>query len=226
MKSPVIRAVIFDLYETLVTERGTEQPRAGRLAPALGLDEPAFRSLWRARRPLVTRGVLSFGEAIKEIGRRLGTVLDEDLVQRVVDARIAAKTKVFERIDPDVAAMVGRLRAQGIFLGVVSNGFAEDVAPWSTCELARHFACAAFSCQTGTAKPEPAIYRGALSALGVPADAAIYVGDGADNELAGALSVGLRIAAARWFVRDVGEVPAGAVALDSCDDVFSTLEWT
>jgi putative hydrolase of the HAD superfamily len=49
-----------------------------------------------------------------------------------------------------------------------------------------------FSCSVGFRKPDPAIYRLALDELGVePADA-MFVGDGANDELGGAERVGMR----------------------------------
>jgi putative hydrolase of the HAD superfamily len=218
------RAVIFDLYETLVTEGAAPATRAGSLGPTIGVDATAWRRAWKPRRRLVIRGALSFHDALVDSAAAVGVRLAPQLAQQIVDQRAAGKRAVFDRIDPEITVAVQRLRSIGLRLGVISNGFAEDVAPWRTSSLAREFTCALFSCETRNAKPEPEIYRTTLSLLGVAADAAIYIGDGADDELAGALRVGLRIAAARWFVQEPRELPAEAVVLARCDAVFSTLE--
>ena len=47
----MITAVLFDLFETLVTESVVPPSRAGSLGEALGLDPVAFRAEWKARRP-------------------------------------------------------------------------------------------------------------------------------------------------------------------------------
>jgi hypothetical protein len=39
----MVKAVLFDLFETLVTESGTQPTRASRLGGALGLEDAAFR---------------------------------------------------------------------------------------------------------------------------------------------------------------------------------------
>jgi FMN phosphatase YigB (HAD superfamily) len=60
-----------------------------------------------------------------------------------------------------------------------------------------------FSYAAGCVKPEPRIYLDAINQLGVsPADA-LYIGDGGDDELAGAERAGLRVAQAGWYVSRV-----------------------
>jgi hypothetical protein len=63
----MIRAVLFDLYETLVTERGSTSIRAASLGELLGFDRVVFRELWKRQRPRVIRGELSFGAALMEL---------------------------------------------------------------------------------------------------------------------------------------------------------------
>ena len=45
----------------------------------------------------------------------------------------------------------------------------------------------------GSYKPDPAIYRTAAQRLGVAPGDCVYVGDGADGELAGAAAVGMTV---------------------------------
>jgi putative hydrolase of the HAD superfamily len=195
-----IRAVLFDLYETLVTERGLPIPRASALGGTLGVDGGAFRVAWRECRPLIVRGRLTFGDALTDIGAHLGVAIDSGLVRRVCRERVQAKRLVLQRIHPDVLAVIGNLRSRNIRLGVVSNCFPEDVEAWPGCALAPQFTTAVFSFTVGMAKPEPEIYVEAVRRLGVEPEAALFVGDGADEELTGARRAGLRAARAAWFV--------------------------
>ena len=48
----MIKAVVFDLYETLVTQSGVDVPRAGALGESLGLDARTYRRKWKELRPL------------------------------------------------------------------------------------------------------------------------------------------------------------------------------
>lgn len=193
-------AVVFDLYETLVTESGFDVPRASALARALGLDDTAYRVLWKQQRPRVLVGQLSFREALNEIGSKLGVTIAPAHIEEACEDRIRAKAEVFGRIRPDVLALTHDLSARGVRLGVVSNCFAEDVSPWSRCGLAHYFGCLVCSFEVGVAKPDPQIYRIATDRLGVAAADTVYVGDGGDDELIGAERAGLRVAQATWFV--------------------------
>ena len=62
----MIKAVLFDLYETLITESHLAPTRASSLAHALGLERQAYRAEWQARRPRIVVGELSFADALTE----------------------------------------------------------------------------------------------------------------------------------------------------------------
>src|SRR5262245_19132176 len=200
----MIRAILFDLYETLVTENGLDVPRAARLGKTLGLDAAAFRDEWHRERPRIVRGRLSFREALLEIGGRLNAFVDPGVVDRVCDERRQAKREVFERIDRDILTLVAEVHQRGIRLAAVSNCFAEDVDSWDACELAPYFAHTAFSFALGAAKPEREIYLQTARSLDVDPSECLYVGDGQDDELEGAERSGMRAARATWFVTTSG----------------------
>lgn len=211
-------AVLFDLFETLVTESGTVVPRAGELGEFFGLDPRAFRVEWKQLRPLVLRGQLSFKGALLEVSERLDAVIPEALVQQACDERARARSAIFQKIDPEVLGVMRDLSSRGIRLAVVSNCMAEDVGGWPDSELAAHFACAIFSFRAGTVKPDRRIYFDATDCLGVNPDEAIFVGDGGDGELDGARDAGLVAAQAAWFVSN--PVPVGIPVLANRQDVM------
>ncbi len=62
-----------------------------------------------------------------------------------------------------------------------------------------------FSYAEHVAKPDPEIYLRTARRLGTKPATAVYIGDGADNELAGAERAGLRTGRAAWYVRDAPE---------------------
>ena len=198
----MIRAVVFDLYETLVTEAHGLPTRASSLGPALGLDPKAYRPEWKARRPRIVVGELSFSDALTEISTKLTGQADEDAIQHICEQRIREKIEACARPDSRVASLIAALGKAGVRLGVVSNGFKEDVLPWPRCALAPAFHATAFSCDEGVAKPSPEIYRRAIERLGVRPEGAVFVGDGGDNELAGAEQIGLRAFRATWFAQN------------------------
>ena len=196
----MLKAVLFDLFETLVTESGAVVPRAGALGESFGLDPKAFRVEWKQLRPLVLRGQLSFKGALIEISERLDVMIPDSLLQQACDDRARARAALFQQIDPELLALTRDLSSRGVRLAVVSNCMAEDVAGWPGSAFAAHFECAMFSFSAGTVKPDRRIYLAAMDRLGASPDETLFVGDGGDNELAGAAKAGLRVAQAGWFV--------------------------
>jgi FMN phosphatase YigB (HAD superfamily) len=196
----MVQAVVFDLYETLVTQSGTPVPRAGGLGALLGLDPTAYRHEWKQLRPLVLRGELTFEQALMETGTRLGAPIAVDRLRRACDDRIRATYAVFQKIDPDIVMLTRDLCRRGARLATISNCMAEDAVAWPTCALAPQFACAMFSFAAGVVKPDTRIYLNAIDQLGVNARDTLYVGDGGDDELGGAARAGLRAVQAGWFV--------------------------
>src|SRR5436309_2938575 len=71
----LIRAVLFDLYETLVTEVNQPLRRASSLATQLGVDEPAYKREWKSRRADIVLGRCTFHDALAQIAAKLGGVL-------------------------------------------------------------------------------------------------------------------------------------------------------
>jgi putative hydrolase of the HAD superfamily len=196
----MVKAVIFDLYETLVTQSGTVVPRAGALGESLGLDATAYRREWKQLRPQALCGQLTFEQALIEAARRLHIALPAERVQQASDERARANAEVFQKIDPEIIALTRDLQSRGMRLGTISNCMAEDARPWSRCALAPQFACAVFSYAAGCVKPDPRIYLMAIEQLAVSPAETVYIGDGGDDELAGAGRAGLRAAQAAWFV--------------------------
>lgn len=215
------RAILFDLYETLVTEANTVPVRASSLGARLGLDGPAFRAAWKETRGRIVRGELSFAGALRDIGATLGVTVDPAVAEALSRERQSEKAALFRNISADALATLQHLRDSGYKLAVVSNCFAEDVVAWPTCAASDYFDTAVFSCMVGCAKPDPAIYVEALQRLGVPAANAGFIGDGGDNELLGAQRVGLRVAQATWYRQHAPDVPQEAIPLSSWSAVLT-----
>jgi len=90
-KSPVIQGVLFDLFETLVTESNASMRRASSLASELSVNEDAYRRYWRARRLDVVLGRSTFRDTLAQIARALGGTLDERLLDDLRSERMSQK---------------------------------------------------------------------------------------------------------------------------------------
>jgi putative hydrolase of the HAD superfamily len=216
----MIKAVLFDLFETLITESGTRPPGTSSRAADLGCDRAAFRAQWKAVRPAVMTGRVPFRHALADIATRLGSHAEEATLQRIGDERSRARAESFAQLEPQILMMLAALRRRGLRLGVISNCCREDVAAWPESPLASRFDCTMFSFEVGLAKPDPAIYAEAARRLRCDVSDVWFIGDGADGELSGAEQAGLRAFRAEWFLRrwpHFRDEPASSAGLASVD---------
>jgi putative hydrolase of the HAD superfamily len=98
-------------------------------------------------------------------------------------------------VDEQRPAMVERvrtLRAEGVQTALVTNNVAEFGEGWrAMIPVDELFDVIVDSCRAGCRKPDPAIFRVALDALGVAASDAVFLDDFAGN-VAAAASLGIR----------------------------------
>jgi putative hydrolase of the HAD superfamily len=120
-------------------------------------------------------------EALGEAGRALA-------LEAVEEALLAALR--FTPY-PDVLPALERLRAAGLRLVVVSNWDVSLHDRLAETGIAARVDGAIASAELGAAKPEPAIFRHALTMAGVAAAQAVHVGDSPAADVAGARAAGI-----------------------------------
>jgi putative hydrolase of the HAD superfamily len=177
--------VIFDLWNTIAEwphERWAEvRPR---VAERFGLSPEEFDSRWygelatmRETRPFAD--VLALFDLSPKVAEEVVSMRREVTRQGLVPVPGALET-------------IGALRERGLRTGLITV-CSEDVALlWPETAFHGLFDAEVFSATCGLRKPDPRIYRLALDGLGVEAEEAVFVGDGANDELAGAERVGMR----------------------------------
>ena len=223
----MLKAILFDLFETLITESQTRPAGLSALAPQLGCDREVFRREWKTLRPAAMTGRMTLGQALSDIATKAGCHVDDVTVRRICTERIRTKAEPFERIEHQILMLLDYLRSRNLRLGVISNCLAEDVAGWARCSLASRFDCAVFSFDVGLAKPDPAIYIETTRRLQVDASQAWFIGDGGSNELTGAMHAGLRAFRALWFLRrwpHFREEPSLSVSVNTIQEIVSLVE--
>jgi len=185
--------VMFDLFHTLVHGADEERDRVvSEMAimvhvPPAALVQ-AYHHTWRQR---LTEW--SVEETIRILAERLGGRPSPSDVARAAAHRRALAVRVLADVNPTTLEQLDRLRGHGVRLALVSNATADTAEAWPDSPLAARFDVAVFSSDLGAAKPDPEIYRAAASALGAAPGECLYVGDGADGELAGAATLGMRV---------------------------------
>jgi putative hydrolase of the HAD superfamily len=179
-----VRAVIFDLWNTIA-----EWPHARwaevrpRVAERLGLTPEEFDTRW-------------YGELahLRETGPIADVLARFDLSPDAAEDVLALRGDVTRQgLVPvsGAAETITELRSRGLRTGLITV-CSEDVPRiWPETLFHGLFDAEVFSSSVGLRKPDPRIYALALDELDVPASEALFVGDGANDELAGAERVGM-----------------------------------
>ncbi|RZT23800.1 HAD family hydrolase [Fictibacillus sp. BK138] len=197
----MIKAVFFDLYETLITEWNGNQKKAVYSTDELGLDPKVFKIEWDSRRELRMNGTFpDHPSVLRDILNSHDLSPDLDLIEKVHQQRVWAKTVPFQEMHPEVIELLATLKEKGMKLGLISNCAPEEVFSWNTSKLADYFDAVVFSYEVKVAKPSSEIYHIACKKLGVTPEEAIFIGDGGANELVGATEAGLKAYHATWFL--------------------------
>ena len=190
-----IQAVIFDMYETLVTQFCSPLYYGTQIAEDLGIRPEEFLPGWRATEEARATGKLTFEDAMAELLHRHGI---SGLHRRVVEKRIAIQADCFRHLHPGILPLLTTLRERCIRIGLITNCFSEEATLIRGSELFPYFDAHCLSWEEGVRKPDPAIYRTCLRRLSIAPEECLYVGDGGSQELESARALGMQAVQATW----------------------------
>jgi HAD superfamily hydrolase (TIGR01549 family) len=172
-----VRAVVFDVGETLVNETTEYQA----WADWLGVPRHTFSAMFGA--------VIARGEDYRQVFQvfRPGFELSIERERRAA----AGRPEAFGDSDlyPDARDCLTDLKAQGFLVGIAGNQTARAGAILRGLGFAADFI--ATSDDWGAEKPTPAFFQALIAECGVPAREIAYVGDRLDNDIRPALEAGL-----------------------------------
>jgi putative hydrolase of the HAD superfamily len=153
-------------------------------------------NMLRAWTRIATDALARYGAPSPELGAALA-------------ASFSARRRSMMALFPETLACLGTLRAQGLPLGLVTNGDAREQR-WKIerCALAPFFGAIVIEGEVGAGKPDAIVYETALKALGVdPGPDVWMVGDHLDFDVAGAQRAGLH---GVWIDRGGSGLPSGS----------------
>jgi HAD superfamily hydrolase (TIGR01509 family) len=156
-----LKAVVFDVGETLVDETGMWE----RAADVAGV--PRFTLMG------VLGGLAARGE-------------HHDRVWGLLGVSHPAATWELDDFYPDALPCLDVLRSRGLRVSAVGNTPLETEEL-----LREHVDVLGSSSRWGVAKPAPEFFERTLASLGLPADEVAYVGDRVDNDVEPALAAGM-----------------------------------
>jgi phosphoserine phosphatase len=246
-----VRAVLFDLDETLVPDYGGFLAAVDACAAAHGAPAGMGRTLHEHARPLwgqapaaavagmrdmsswealwapVPDGTEAWAESFRAAAWR-SALADHGVDDDVLAGRLAAAYREHRhagcRPFSDTVAALEALRAAGIRLVVVTNGTERHQrSKLDAAGLTGMFAAVVTSEAAAASKPDPRIFRAALAEVACEPGDAVMVGDNPLRDVAGAQQAGLR---GVWVDRDDGD-PRGVVPDARIEDLggLAALGW-
>ena len=197
----MIKAVIFDMYETLITHYKSPLYFGAEMAQDAGILKEKFYPLWRGLDHERTIGKLTLEELLERILRENGCYAEE-LLNTLVAKRIAAKEECFKHLHTEIIPMLSQLKERGLLVGVISNCYVGEARVIRESELFPFFDGAYLSCEFGIAKPDVEIFERCMKEFGVKPEECLYIGDGGSRELETAGGLGMKVVQAVWYLQE------------------------
>lgn len=199
------RGVFFDFYNTLVCFDPPREELHRRACLKFGIDI----DIKKIRRAILEADEFYHRESLKYPIRMrppeerdsfyakyetillegVGVKVSSQLALQIISEVRKNMTRL--RVYPDVIPVLSRLKGEGLILGLISNvdrdisGYIEELG------LKPFLNVIVTSGGEGVAKPNPEIFRRALSRAGLEASEAIYIGDNYNVDIVGARGSGL-----------------------------------
>ncbi len=202
------KAVIFDMYETLITLWYSEPYMGHEISEDAGIPESKFREIWDTTDDERARGILTYEEVIERI-LKVNNRYSEELYELLVRKRIESKEKSFDHINPDIIPMLKELKIRGMKLGLITNCFNEEKTAILKSKLIDYFDVVCMSCELGIKKPDKRIFDLCIEKLGVKAEDCLYCGDGGSHELEVARDMHMQPVQALWYLQEDAGQPVG-----------------
>ncbi len=209
----MLRAVAFDLWETLITDtpelsKQQERLRLTRMEEILSAHghgaladriEHAYRALWHRCHDLYWSTDLDVPcrRQIEHFLEELQLdVRDESMLEALEDAYAGAALEILPKTVDGASELLAGLKARGLRVGLISNtgrtpgSVLRDIL--DALDLAQHIDVMVFSNEHGECKPQPSIFEELRRGLGVAYEEMMFVGDNLYVDVHGAQRLGMR----------------------------------
>jgi putative hydrolase of the HAD superfamily len=199
------RAIVFDLFHTLVSLESTWGNNRPRLHEMLGVGQKAFSEqlMLTSHDRLVGKKKDAF-VIVAEIAHAIDCTIPDTAIRRTAEHILDTFAGALLQVPAGIREVLTSLRGRGKSIGLVSNASAMEVAGWPCSPIAPLFDSVVFSCFVGSVKPERRIYKMCADQLGVTPEECIFVGDGESKELEGAQNLGMTTVMTTQFIGHMG----------------------
>ncbi len=194
----MIKAVIFDMFETLVSLFEGRTYFSEDIAADLNEDLQAFKREWHDIERDRSTGKYTVEQAVETVLKRLGTY-SEDKVKKAAAKRREGLSDTFSAVPEESIRLLEELKKRGIKIGLISNTYSDETEFIRNSILFPYFDEALISFEEGIMKPDIGLYKKMTKLLGLKPEECLYVGDGGSNELYAAREAGMHPVQCTWF---------------------------
>lgn len=204
----MIKAVIFDMFETLISYHTCPVYFGTQMAEDAGVPVQDFLLKWRGTDYERSTGKRTVEEVLENILREYGCY-SEVLLQELVKKRRTTIDECLKHKDAEIVPMLQTLKEQGVSIGLISNCYLEEATRIRESELFPYFDAVFLSNEQGICKPDKEMYHRCVEALSVQPQECVYVGDGGSRELEAAQALGMKAVQATWYLKEGTSQPVG-----------------
>lgn len=233
-----IDVVLFDLDDTLHDDTAAFESAAEEVAREVaaehGVDALALKDayvseahgFWHRLTPEQLKVRLSsVREQLWQLALARVGVDEIGLAQRSAGRYNEYRKKYFN-VFPGAIALLRELKARGMKLGILTNGFSETHREKiALLQLGEYFDAVFIADEVGMLKPDPLLFAHACTAMGSSPSRAAMVGDRYNRDISGALEAGM---VAIWLKVREEEIPPGApqptATVTSLSEILPALE--
>ena len=202
----MIKAVFFDLYQTLVHYKPSQEELEARALQSFNINVTAetlhhpiltaneFIYEQMARRPLSQRSreetTTLYTEYQRIVLKEAGIKADDRIVLKLLGMMQQAKMDLV--LFNDVMPALDGLKKRKLTLGLISNIERDMTATLDKLGLSSRLDIVVTSQDAGFTKPHPEIFRYAIKQAGVPPAETVYVGDQYQVDVVGSNDAGMK----------------------------------
>ena len=192
------KAVIFDMFETLVSMFAVKTYFGDDMADDIDSDREAFLKAWRSTESGRTTGRYTIEEGIR-IALDAAGIHDAAAAEMLIGKRNRFLDDTFAAVPDKTCELLSELRRRGLKIGLISNCYSNESVKIRESALFQYFDAAMLSYEQGICKPDPEIFRRMTRELAVAPEECLYVGDGESGELFAARDAGMKPVQALYF---------------------------
>ena len=193
-----IKAVVFDMFETLITLFEGRTYFGENIAADVGADPALFRKEWHAIENDRSIGKYTIEEGLELVFKKLGVYSAEN-VKLAADKRKENLEDSFSGVPDESIALLQELKKRNIKVGLITNMFSDERDFVRRSEMMQYFDAALISYEQGICKPDLSLFEKMTQLLGVRPQECLYVGDGGSKELYAAREAGMHPVQCTWF---------------------------